>query len=300
MRKLINISTVLVASLLCISTVAQEQGSSNVLQSKNGHTILPESGDYVLGFNAVPVLNFALNAVNIMNNTGHTAQHPGYVTGFGQTLVGKYFTSSTSALRLKLAINTATVVNKTFGNDPFDTSPVPENILLQTNKNMNNAYLLGLGIENRRGHNRLQGFYGAELLLGANSNKVVNKYQIDYDAASAAAGFMASGANRILVNNAGTAFTVGVRAFTGVEYFVLPKISIGAEFGWALGVVTNPRGRVKTENWGIEPTSTSATDYQFITDIKGNNSGRNVNFGVDNGISNILGNSAALSILFHF
>ena len=62
-----------------------------VLTSKNGHVILPEAGDFAIQMDATPILDFGLNVVNIMNNTGSTSQHPGYVSGFDQTLVGKYF-----------------------------------------------------------------------------------------------------------------------------------------------------------------------------------------------------------------
>jgi hypothetical protein len=93
---------------------------------------------------------------------------------------------------------------------------------------------------------------------------------------------------------------LGLRGFAGVEYFVLPKISIGAEFGWGLGFVTAPRGMVETEIWGIEPGSSATTPSVYTRETEGNASSRNFGFAVDNGVSNVLGGSAALSIHFHF
>jgi hypothetical protein len=48
----------------------------------------------------------------------------------------------------------------------------------------------------------------------------------------------AIGSGRIIERNNGSTFMFGVRGFVGVEYFILPKISLGGEFGWGLGLGT--------------------------------------------------------------
>ena len=80
------------------------------------------------------------------------------------------------------------------------------------------------------------------------------------------------------------------------EIFILPKISIGAEFGWGLGITTSPRGSVESENWGIEPGNSASDPYQYNETNEGNSSGRSSGFSVDNGI----GGSAAITATFHF
>lgn len=92
MKKVLLVFAALTISL---SLLAQEETTpvenSDILLSKKGNVILPQAGDIALGFNAIPLLDYALNFANIMNNTGQTAQHPGYVSGFNQIIVGKYF-----------------------------------------------------------------------------------------------------------------------------------------------------------------------------------------------------------------
>ncbi len=277
------------------------QATSQDLKSKNGHVILPEAGDYVLGFDAVPLLDFALNAVNIMNNTGQTAQHPGFVNGFSNVIVGKYYVTPTLAYRGRLGINTLSTSVKSYGDDPLQpTNPNPDNILLMTSKTSANNVFLGGGLEFRRGHNRLQGFYGGEAMLGFSSSKTKNNYEIEYNTEAETAGYVSNGSSRVLVNKSGTSIMFGVRGFVGVEYFVLPKISLAAEFGWGLGVMTSPRGKVETEYWSIEPGSSSTSPYQYIEEVEGSSSGASFGFGVDDGVSQALAASAALSILFHF
>jgi hypothetical protein len=85
-----------------------------------------------------------------------------------------------------------------------------------------------------------------------------------------------------------TAF--GLRGFIGAEYFVLPKMSIGGEFGWGLGLMSMGAGSVETESTDgasvgtqvIETTSASA-------------------FGFDTNINNTLfGSAGSLRLTFHF
>lgn len=279
---------------MTVGVVAQD-----TMKSKKGFIILPEAGDFALGFDAVPVLNFGLNAVNIMNNTGQTAQHPGYVSGFNQIIVGKYFLTGNKAIRGRFGINTARTSIKTYGNNPLTPGVAnPENILIQTTNNANASYFLAGGIEKRRGHGRLQGFYGGELLLALNASSIRYNYEIAFNEAAQSAGFISVGSSRVLSQNNGTSITAGLRGFAGVEYFVFPKISIGAEFGWGLGFSTAPRGKLEVEIWGVEPGSTATT--AFTREVKGNTSARFMGFAVDNGAFNALGASGALSIYFHF
>ena len=292
-----KVSLFFAACAISVASFAQ----TDVLKSKKGHVILPEAGDIALGFDAVPLVDFALNSVNIMNNTGQTAQHPGYVSGFNQILVGKYFLEDNMAVRARLGINTLRSTDRTYGNDPLTPSAVePENVLLQTSRVGNANYFLAAGMEFRRGHNRLQGYYGGELMLGIATSRTTNDYEIEYNQVAQDSGFIAPGSSRVLSQSNGVSLTLGLRGFVGVEYFVAPKISLGAEFGWGLGFVTTPRGTTETEFWDVLPGSSATTASQYTRETEGNSSTRDFGFAVDNGASSILGGSAALTVHFHF
>lgn len=295
-----KVTLLLAAGIIAATSFAQD-ASQDVMKSKKGFVILPEAGDFALGFDAIPVIDFALNAADIMSNAGQGAQHPGYVSGFNQIIVGKYFLEANMAIRGRFGINTIVTSTNTFGNDPLTPNvPEPENILLQTSKVGNANYFLAAGLEKRRGHNRLQGYYGGEILLGLNSGSTKNTYEIEYNQAAQDAGYIAPGTSRVLSQKDGMSITVGLRGFAGVEYFVLPKISIGAEFGWGLGFVTSPRGKVETEFWGIEPGTSATSPSAYIRETEGNESSTDFGLAVDNGVSNVLGGTAALSMHFHF
>jgi len=289
---------ILISLTMVFGIIAMVNGQE--LTSKKGFTILPEAGDYVIGFNAVPVVDFFLNAADIMTNAGTTSQHPGYVTGFNQVLVGKYFLEDTKAIRGKLAINTASAKTSTYFDNPDDVfNGVAEpGELEDISKIGTTDIILGGGMEFRRGHNRVQGFYGGELLLGFASNSVHNTWGVEINNTSITNGYTNGNGSalsgRVLENKSGMDITFGLRGFAGIEYFFAPKISIAAEFGWGFGMSTNARGSVTTEDW-------DAVDLVVEeTETEGANSGSGMGFQVDNGIGQTLAPSAALMMYFHF
>lgn len=298
----------LVAFMLNIS-VAQEAEPNDTnfkpqMVSKKGFNILPEKGDFALGFDAVPLVNFALNAVKLFDDTGDYAQHPGYVSGFNNVIVGKYFLTDNMALRGKFGLNTYSEKYVEYFTNPADVFNFPGepdqwNEIKDVESEFEREFFVGFGVEFRRGHNRLQGFYGGELILGFGSQGESYKYGVEMNEEAITNGYQnADGSwvssGRVLKSSDGLGTALGVRGFVGVEYFVAPKISLAAEFGWGLGLVSISRGSVKTESW-------NTTDgVAEIETNKGNYKGSAFVFAVDDGAGMGFGGSAALSVLFHF
>lgn len=292
---------VLISLTMIFAIVVMVNGQD--LTSKKGFTILPEADDYAIGFDAVPIVDFFLNVANIMNNTGSTAQHPGYVSGYNQVLVGKYFLEDTKAIRGKFAFNAETLTTKTFFDDPFDMALYPADPdrwreIMDVEKMSGTEFILGGGLEFRRGHNRLQGFYGGEVLLGLMSNSIHNTWAVTMNTESVTNGYTNGDGSpivgRILDQKSGMAIGFGLRGFAGVEYFFAPKISIAAEFGWGFGMETGPRGSATVETWNI---ANSAAEKETS---KGANGGGAIGFQVDDGLGKALAPSAALMMYFHF
>lgn len=290
MKKLI--SFVFVAVMFLNIANAQE------LVSKKGFIILPEAGDIVLGFDAVPLADLALNFANIMVNTGQTAGHPGYVGGFNQVIVGKYFMSESMAIRAKIGINTNRTSATTYFDDPKDMLAYPadpdqwgelKDVAVSTSREI----ILAGGLEFRRGHNRLQGFYGAEALIGLAHSGTSNKYGIEMNQETVVTNPWVAPV-RVLSTSAGNAISFGLRGFIGVEYFFAPKMSVGGEFGWGLGITTTPRGKVKTETWVVADSKVKEET------TKGPSKGSSMGWQVDDGFGKNLLPSAALTVNFHF
>lgn len=282
--------TLLVVLFIASSASAQ-------LKNKKGQTILPEAGDIVLGFDAVPLIDLALNFSNIMVNTGQTAAHPGYVSGFNQVIVGKYFVSEKMAYRAKIGINTDRTSTTTYFKDPKDIlanplDPDKWGELKDVNVTTSREIILVGGVEYRRGHNRLQGFYGGEALIGVKHSGTSDSYGVEMNQDAITNAWVAP--LRQLSSSAGNAFSLGIRGFVGVEYFFAAKMSVGGEFGWGLGITTTPRGYVKNEKWNF-------TDSKVEEEkVKGGSRGSKMGWQVDDGFGKNLLPSAALTVNFHF
>lgn len=274
------------------------------LTNKKGFTLLPEAGDIALGFDAVPFFDFMLNTANIMNNTGQTSQHPGFVSGFSSVIVGKYFLEDDMAVRAKIGINTGSFKLTEYFDNPVDvvanpTDPDTWTEVADVTVSSTSEFIIGGGLEFRRGHNRLQGFYGGELLLAVEngSSKItyaVEQNQDAFDNAYWNADGSAVSDPRVLKSKSSSDFAFGLRGFVGVEYFFAPKIAVAAEFGWGLGYMSSGRSFLEVQSWdAVDNVSETETfDGPDKTSMFG--------FGVDDGTSSVLAPSAALTLLFHF
>ena len=291
--KKINFTIFLALMLSCNLLTAQDDDS--ILRNKNGNTILPQKGDIGLQMNATGILDFALNAVNIMDDNGQYSGHPGFTSGFPNVIVGKYFISDNSAIRVRLGYNTSTTIEKEYGDNPLTPTILnPDNILLETYTEKTSEFMLGGGIEFRRGHGRLQGYYGADLNILLNTDKYKSEYGVEYNQLAQDSGYISLGNSRELEGDYGNIFTFNLRGFAGVEYFVIPKLSIGAEFGLGYAAQTSARGDYTDEFWntqgsavvGSSFTATKAYDYED----------RQRGFIVDQGVGGV----AALNLTFHF
>lgn len=295
------------------------------LTSKKGEPILPEADDWSIGIEATPFLNYAGNFLN--GNAGNAAPTWNFLNGNNQ-IIGKMFKDEKTAYRIgvrlgfvnqsyKNQIGQATTSTTTFPNLP----PMVEDKASARSTNIG----ISVGMEKRRGKTRLQGFYGADLMLGISSSGwkftygnalaasgavIVDgndaTYSTFWDAAGNSTGAYASGVNgnegtyggRATRIKNGTSIYFGVRAFIGAEYFVLPKISIGGEFGWGIGYMSGAKSKKTYEatNYAVSPTTgsytvESKTGGKFMLDTDRNAFGT---------AANQFGPSGSLRMNFHF
>jgi len=235
------ITAVILAAASLGSVTAQES-----LTNKNGVAILPVAGDIGLGFNAIPVINFALNAANIMNNNGYMAVHPGFVKHLGDNVIfGRYMLTDKTAARAHFRIGRESETLRNYVTN--DTQNDPDSLVLDEMKHSASEVTLGGGYEFRRGKGRIQGIYGADVFVMFGRSKSSFEYgnefglsnsaptSTDFNYGSVANGFASMAqAERITGTRGGNSLGLGVRPFVGVEYFAFSNVSIGAEFGWTI------------------------------------------------------------------
>jgi hypothetical protein len=256
-------STLLIAALAFGATAAFAQD----LTSKKGEAFLPESGDWSIGIDATPVLNYVGNMFN--GNTFNNAPTWNFLNA-NQTIIGKMYTSETSAYRAILRIGmTSTSMTAMIGDATQTTPPTYPNLpTMKEDKFKNGSHFIGLGggLEWRRGKTRLQGFYGVDGMFWLAGSSQKYEYGNTLSSTVTVNGgtttdWSAQGGNNMTTDTygnsarvtewkSGSTFGIGVRGFVGAEYFIIPKLSIGAEFGWGVGYVMTGASSTTTESVG--------------------------------------------------
>lgn len=269
------------------------------LTSKKGEAYLPEAGDWAIGIDANPFLNYAGNLFS-----GSTSQNTigAGATWFapGMAIYGKMFKDEKTAYRAMVRLGFGSTSVGSVVELYADSAAAANGTTTEyTNevKSSDRNIVLGFGLEKRRGNTRIQGVYGAQLMIGFGGGSSEYTYGLAYSAASTIsetsgnvtnAGY---GGPRTTASTAASSFMLGINGFIGVEWFFAPKVSLGAEYTWGLAMTSAGATETTTEEWKY--ASPTATTRSLVT--KTSKGGESSSFSLDNGIS-----GANISLNFHF
>jgi hypothetical protein len=289
------------------------------LTSKKGEPILPEAEDWAISMDADPIFSFIGNAFN--GSTSNAAPGVGWLNSNG-TIIGKKFIDEKNAYRVLVRLG---FTNQSYKNNVYDDSQTtaaifPAQPTQVTDKFSTKSTNIGIGVgkEMRRGKTRLQGYYGADAMIWLSSSSQKYTYgntmtavpsgpgttntptTTGWDAAGNVTG-VSSATDRDIQAKSGMTFGIGVRGFIGAEYFVFPKIAIGAEYGWGIGYQMTGKGKTVRE----EQQVVSGTNQ--VAEIERETAGRS-KFGFDTDINQgtIFGfygsnsGTGSLKVTFHF
>lgn len=274
------------------------------LTSKKGEAYLPEAGDWSIGIDANPLFNYVGNLAN-----GTSAQTFGGANWFGGvpsgTIYGKYFKDEKTAYRAMVRIGFGSSKSGNVVNLYADSISEYQNNTseyINETKNSGRQITLGFGLEKRRGNTRIQGVYGAQMLIGFGGSSTEYTYGLGYSAGttySETSGNIINagyGAERDLKVDNGSTFLLGLQGFIGVEWFFAPKVSLGAEYTWGLSMTSTGASKRDTERWGVTPAESvlSPVPSNHIV-TKTYNGAKSSSFGIDTGLS-----GANISLNFHF
>lgn len=265
-------------ALVTFGVIAQETGG---MTSKKGEAILPEADDWALCIDAVPLMYYLGNLANgNLNNPSPSWNYPG--TPLAITI--KMFKDEKTAYRAMIRLGFGSAKRNNFVDD--DTNVDPAIVVNDSWKTSYNNIVLGGGLEFRRGKTRLQGFYGGMLVFGMGGSKNTYSYGNAYSATQQNPTSTTAWTPTITVgpavsrpteSKAGSSFMVALRGFIGAEYFIFPKMAIGAEFGWGLGLSSTGEEEKTRESWdattsAVKPTTIKtgkSSEFGIDTDING-------------------------------
>ena len=243
------------------------------LTSKKGVPILPEAGDWAIGFDASSLLSYGGNLLNGAADNGLNSM--GDINT--NTIYGKYFVDANTAYRGMVRLGFETTNTREFVTDYSTGNINPSTGTLNnydaTVENEDKTSVMNItvggGMEFRRGKGRLQGVYGPMAMISMGTSSTEYTYGVSIqDAFNNGDPNYTAGNGRITETKNGTTFGLTVGGFAGVEYFFAPKISLGAEIGWTIALNSTGDGEETYEDEVVNPLTGEAfgnvsTTYEF-------------------------------------
>ncbi len=266
MKKILSI--IMIGLLPLMGANAQEKAQKNYL---------PEEGDWALGIDVVPLLKYVGNAFNgntsnELNSLGGTPFTKG--SKFDNktlmptvSIMGKYLLTDEWALRANIGIMVCSEYDRRYIKDDKAAllNPLSDSWVIDKAHYMKNGMSVMVGAEYRKGSKRVQGVFGAGLLFAFMNNKATytwgnemttinqNPTSTNFPNTSNTDIPRMPIGNRVLTNNnEGSNFYTGVTGSAGIEWFVAPKISLGAEVNLSVYYLFGNQQYVESE--GYNPT----------------------------------------------
>lgn len=266
---------------------------------------LPEKGDWAIGIDLKPVLNYVGNIFN--GNTNNTVDYLGgeavanKLDGWNNSItpsasiMGKYMLNNNFAIRANIGLLLKSDVNNAYVQDDKNAvlDPLNESKLIDSQKSKKNGMSLMLGAEYRKGTKRVQGVFGVGALLGFQNTTTKYNYanQItsinQTPSTSLVAPQAAINGYRVTKQKGASDVFYGVTGSAGVEWFVAPKISLGAEVNLCIYGISGGQQYKESEGWN---NSTQTVETRYDLSSPGNSAFR---FGTEN-----IGGSLYMSFYF--
>jgi hypothetical protein len=246
--------------LIFLQIMAFGQDELIILKEKNYNEYLPQAGDISIGADALPYLEYL---GNMFNNTVNNSLNLGE-----NTLYFKYFLTDKSAVRAIIGIDNSTKnIRKYVADDFLRLDPLNPNALAEDMHSAKNRDIsLNVGYQIYKTHKRLAGYYGAQLGYGfsmssseytyANPITAMNQLPTSYNFNGNVNGF-----NRTLESTTGNSHAISTGLFIGVEYFFIPKMSIGGEYGLGFQHRWSGQANATSEAWDGSRVIKSDTPY---------------------------------------
>lgn len=266
MKKLIfSLGLCFCMGFMAMAQESTEQATSKdndpAFTSRRGVPLLPKAGDFAIGIDATPFLNYVGNMFNQSNGISAPS-----FDGVDLMIYGKYFVEDNVAIRAKLYLNTGSDVIKGVVQNDAEVANNPLNSLatvIDVMKAKSTNVELRVGYEFRRGRGRIQGFYGGEVGVGYGSGKYVYEYANPMTAVNSNPSSFDFNGNvaspeRATETKLGNSFSGTIAAFAGVEFFIAPQLSIGGEFNLGLTYASQSQSESTVEYWDGSKVATQS------------------------------------------
>ena len=273
MKKLISIITI-ICLLPLMGVSAQEKAEKQYL---------PEEGDWAIGIDVVPLLKYVGNAFNgsqeneieSLGGAPFTKNNKNFRNRMlmpDVSIMGKYMLTDEWALRANVGIMVRSEYDRRYVKDDKAAllNPLSNDKVIDKAHHSRNGMSIAVGAEYRKGSKRVQGVFGAGLLFAFQNDKTTYSWGNEMTTINQNPSIAFDrnnetmlGDNRILNNNGqGSDFYTGITGSAGVEWFIAPKISLGAEVNLSLYYLFGNQTYIESEGY-----NTSTQKIETRTDL---------------------------------
>lgn len=226
-------------------------------QGNTAKQYLPEEGDWAVGVNVIPLLkHIGGNDDEIFGGgTPFTKDNEKFGLIPDVSILAKYMLTDNIGLRANVGFMFGSDKDRYYTTDDKAVmdNPLSENKVIDAYRTNNNGMSLNLGIEYRKGSRRVQGVFGAGILFAVQSQKTTYEYGNEMTAVNQTPTTIfpdQNGYRPTEVKSNGNFYT-GLTGSIGVEWFVAPKISLGAEVNITAYYEFGSQSYTKSEGYNV-------------------------------------------------
>lgn len=235
--------------ILCMIPLMGINAQETQMQEKQ---YLPEQGDWAIGVNVLPLFKYI--GGNFDDSFG------GGINGFTNdvSISGKYMLTDNLGIRANLGFMFGSDSDKEYSTNDLAVyqNPLSEDKVVDTEHCKQNGMSLNAGIEYRKGSKRVQGVFGIGVLFAFQSTKYTYDWGNEMTSINqrpSSSSFTNTTYNngyRILEQKtSGSNLYAGLIGSIGVEWFVAPKISVGAEVNITAYYMSGAQSYTKREGY---------------------------------------------------
>lgn len=228
-------------------------------QEKTTKQYLPEKGDWAIGVDVVPLLKCIGDGRGNESFGGgapFTKDNNDFHLVPDVSILAKYMLTDKIALRANLGFMFGSDQNRAYVQDDkaIIDNPLSEDKVIDACHINTNGMSLTFGAEFRKGSRRVQGVFGAGILFAFQSQKYIYDWgnemtMVNQNPSSTPTYPSLNNGYRLLENKSQGNFYTGVTGSVGVEWFVAPKISLGAEVNVTAYYMFGSQSYTKSEGY---------------------------------------------------
>lgn len=224
---------------------------------------LPEAGDFAIGVDVVPLfkaIGGSFKSDEEVPVGGNPFKYDSQFPSPTVSVMGKYMLTDKWGVRVNLGVRVSSVNNRGYAPDDLGLYLDPNSAaqVVDSRKTTRSGGSLMAGAEYRLGSRRVQGVFGFGVLFGFSTNKTSYHYGNEITELNRTPstiltpdtyGRIPAGYRVTDAYTAGPNFAAGAYGSAGVEWFVAPKIALGAEVNLNIYGVFASKGYVKSEGY---------------------------------------------------